>query len=93
MSELDEVLIGLFKKQSSDISSKDKVPLTDDLKIKDDTFTLLGRYLDNKCIIDLVLSIAYYNCVVRVLGALKIDLEPEYSIYLEEFPLPVSKDK
>ena len=34
MSELDDVLIKLFKKQSSDTSVKDKIPLTDDLKIK-----------------------------------------------------------
>ena len=46
MSELDEVLIGLFKKQSSDISSKDKVPLTDDLKIKKVAFDMYKVFGD-----------------------------------------------
>ena len=40
MSELDDVLIKLFKKQSSDISVKDKLPLTDDLKIKKIAFDM-----------------------------------------------------
>jgi len=31
MSELDEVLIRVLKKQSSDISTKDRIPLTEDL--------------------------------------------------------------
>ena len=34
------------------------------------------------------MAIATYNGVVRVLGALEIDLEPGYESYLERFPLP-----
>ena len=67
--------------------------LTEGLKIEDKTYALLERNLDSKCLIDLVLSIAFYNCVVRVLGALEIDLEPEYSTCLDEFPLPELADK
>jgi hypothetical protein len=40
MSELDDVLIKLFKKQSSDISTKDRMLLTDDLKIKKIAFDM-----------------------------------------------------
>jgi hypothetical protein len=40
MSELDDVLIKLFKKQSSDISDKDRLPLTDDLKIRKIAFDM-----------------------------------------------------
>jgi len=45
MSELDEVLIRLLKKQSSDISTKDRIPLSEDLKIKKvafDMYKVLG---------------------------------------------------
>jgi hypothetical protein len=45
MSELDEVLIRVLKKQSSDISTKDRIPLTEDLKIKKvafDMYKVLG---------------------------------------------------
>ena len=34
------------------------------------------------------LAIAFYNAVVRLLGTLQIDVEPEYQQYLEEHPLP-----
>ena len=50
MSELDEVLIKLFKKQSSDISSKEKIPLTDDLSIRKvafDMYKVLGDQYDD----------------------------------------------
>jgi hypothetical protein len=35
-----------------------------------------------------VLTIGFYNAVVRVLASLKIDVEDDYQRYLEEFPLP-----
>ena len=38
--------------------------------------------------IDLTLAIAFYNAVVRLLGTLQIDVEPEYQQYLDEHPLP-----
>jgi hypothetical protein len=50
MSELDEVLIKLFKKQSSDISSKDRLPLSDDLKIKKvafDIYKVMGDHYND----------------------------------------------
>jgi alkylhydroperoxidase family enzyme len=62
--------------------------MTDDLKISDETFALLHMHLDNERIVDLVMIIAFYNGVVRLLESLEIDVEPEYQTYLEEFPLP-----
>jgi alkylhydroperoxidase family enzyme len=61
---------------------------TDDLAVSEATFAALGKDLDNERIVDLVITISFYNAVVRLLGSLAIDVEPEYQRYLEEFPLP-----
>lgn len=61
--------------------------MTNDLKISGETFAVLQGYLDNEGIVDLVMTIAFYNGVVRLLESLEIDVEPEYQTYLEEFPL------
>lgn len=50
MSELDDVLINLFRKQSSDIATKDRLPVTDDLKIRKvafDMYKVLGDQYDD----------------------------------------------
>lgn len=52
------------------------------------TFATLAESLDNECLTDLVITIAFYCGVVRLLGTLQIDVEPEYLHYLDEFPLP-----
>lgn len=62
--------------------------LTLDLVITDATFATLARHLDNELLVELVVVISYYNAVVRMLAALHIDVEPEYEIYLKQFPLP-----
>jgi alkylhydroperoxidase family enzyme len=51
------------------------------------TFKALQTALGNEQVVDLTLTIAFYNAVVRVLGTLKIDVEPEYQPYLDQFPL------
>jgi hypothetical protein len=33
-------------------------------------------------------TIAFYNGLVRILGAMRVDVEEEYRPYLDEFPLP-----
>ena len=38
----------------------------------------LRARLDNECLTDLVLTIAFYNAVVRILATLQIDVEDEY---------------
>jgi alkylhydroperoxidase family enzyme len=62
--------------------------MTNGLAMSDATFAELQRSLDNERLTDLVMTIAFYNAVVRVLGTLQIDVEDGYRKYLDEFPLP-----
>ncbi len=62
--------------------------MTEDLAISDATFAELRTGLDNECIVDLSLTIGFYNGVVRVLASLDIDVEDSYKAYLDQFPLP-----
>ena len=55
--------------------------------LSDAVFAKLSRELDAERIIDLIISISTYCGVVRLLGALEIDLEPDYEHLLGEFPL------
>lgn len=52
------------------------------------TFDALSRDLDKERMVDLIVTIGFYNAVVRVLASLEIDVEPDYQPYLDEFPLP-----
>ena len=62
--------------------------MTRDLAISDTTFAELRHSLDNERLTDLVLTIAFYCAVVRILATLQIDVEDDYQKYLDEFPLP-----
>lgn len=62
--------------------------MTNGLAMSDATFAELEKALGREQVIDLTLAIAFYNGVVRLLGTLQIDVEPEYQRYLEEHPLP-----
>ncbi len=62
--------------------------LTADVSLSDETFAVLEEGLERPSLIDLFLTISYYNGVVRTLAALQIDVEDHYLPYLEEFPLP-----
>lgn len=62
--------------------------MTKDLAISDATFAALKPHLDNERLTDLVITIAFYNAVVRLLASLQIDTEADYLHYLDEFPLP-----
>lgn len=52
------------------------------------TFAALQAELGNELMVDLTLAIGFYNAVVRVLGTLQIDVEPDYQRYLDQFPFP-----
>jgi alkylhydroperoxidase family enzyme len=52
------------------------------------TFASLQAELGNEQVVDLTLTIGFYNAVVRVLATLQIDVEPDYMPYLQKFPLP-----
>ena len=62
--------------------------MTTELAISDQTFAELRRGLDSERLTDLVLTIGFYNAVVRILATLQIDVEDGYRKYLDEFPLP-----
>ena len=51
------------------------------------TFSALQDRLGNECVVDLAITIGFYNAVVRVLATLQIDVEPDYQTYLDQFPL------
>jgi alkylhydroperoxidase family enzyme len=54
--------------------------------ISAETFAALQEQLDHERLTDLVLTIAFYNAVVRFLATMQIDNEPEYQALLAEFP-------
>ena len=60
---------------------------TADGAISQSTFESLSEYLSDELLVELTIVVSYYNAVVRFLGSLAIDVEPDYLPYLEEFPL------
>jgi alkylhydroperoxidase family enzyme len=62
--------------------------MTTGLAMAEATFTALREKLGTELLTDLVLTIAFYNAVVRVLATIQIDVEDEYLPYLKQFPLP-----
>lgn len=62
--------------------------MTDGGAVTEGTFARLQTTLGNEQVVDLTVTIAFYNAVVRVLATLQIDVEPEYMPYLRQFPLP-----
>jgi alkylhydroperoxidase family enzyme len=61
--------------------------MTSGLAVSDTTFEALKGIFDTECLTDLIITIAFYNAVVRYLGSMRIDVEPEYQPYLDKFPL------
>ena len=62
--------------------------MTSDGAMSDTSFATLQRALGNEQVVDLTVTIAFYNAVVRVLATLQIDVEDDYMPYLRQFPLP-----
>jgi len=56
--------------------------------MSDASFASLQAALGNEQVVDLTLTIGFYNAVVRVLATLQIDVEQDYLPYLQQFPLP-----
>ena len=46
--------------------------------------------LDDERLTDLMVTIAFYNGLVRLLETMQVDVEEDYLRYLKEFPLPRS---
>jgi len=62
--------------------------ITRNLEMSMTTFAEIKRHLSNEEMVDLVLTIAFYNAVVRVLATMKIDNEPFYKEVLQQYPIP-----
>ena len=62
--------------------------MTKNLEMSMETFAEIKRHLNNEEMVDLVLTIAFYNAVVRVLATMKIDNEPYYKEVLQQYPIP-----
>jgi alkylhydroperoxidase family enzyme len=59
-----------------------------DLAMSDATFAEIKKDLSNEHMVDLVLTIAFYCAVVRVLATMKMDNEPYYKEVLQQYPIP-----
>jgi alkylhydroperoxidase family enzyme len=62
--------------------------MTTGLSVSDETFAELRRQLDNERLTDLMVTISFYNGLVRLLETMRVDVEEDYLAYLDEFPLP-----
>lgn len=62
--------------------------VTADRRMSDATWVALEGVLGRARLVDLVIVTSFYNAVIRILGTLGIEVEPEYAGYLEKFPLP-----
>ncbi len=61
--------------------------MTMDLAVSDATFATLKGHFSTEHLTDLVITLAFYNAVVRYLGTMRIDVEPDYQPYLDKFPM------
>ena len=59
-----------------------------ELQMSEATFAEIKRQLSDAEMVDLVLTIAFYCAVVRVLATMKIDNEPYYKEVLQQYPIP-----
>lgn len=59
-----------------------------DLAMSEASFAEIKRELSDEQMVDLVLTIAFYCAVVRVLATMQIDNEPTYKEVLQHYPIP-----
>jgi alkylhydroperoxidase family enzyme len=59
-----------------------------ELGMSEATFGEIKQHLSSEHMTDLVLTIAFYCGVVRVLATMKIDNEPHYKEVLQQYPIP-----
>jgi alkylhydroperoxidase family enzyme len=62
--------------------------LTDDATLSEDRWQALADAIGLTPAVDLIVTVAYYSMVVRVLSALGVEVEDDYVGYLDDFPLP-----
>src|SRR3954454_19145197 len=59
-----------------------------ELAMSGETFAEIKKHFSDEHMTDLVLTIAFYCAVVRVLATMKIDNEPYYKEVLQQYPIP-----
>ncbi|MEH2563642.1 carboxymuconolactone decarboxylase family protein [Bradyrhizobium sp. AZCC 2289] len=59
-----------------------------EIAMSEATFAEIKRHLSDEEMVDLVLTIAFYCGVVRVLATMKIDIEPYCKEVLQRYPMP-----
>ena len=64
------------------------VEMVRELAMSDATFAEIKKDLSDEHMTDLVLTIAFYCAVVRVLATMKMDNEPYYKEVLQQYPIP-----
>jgi alkylhydroperoxidase family enzyme len=93
----DEDIQGLFLETEGKPSKLDPLTTTvlkgaremvRNIGMSDETFAEIKQHLSNEHMTDLVLTIAFYCAVVRVLATMKIDNEPQYKEVLKQYPIP-----
>ena len=62
--------------------------MAENIEMPEPLFQELQTELSDEQMVDLVVTIATYCAVVRILASLAIEVEPEYQPYLDMFPLP-----
>ena len=76
LPEFDRAVLRLAREMTSEVAGSQQA------------LDAVRAELSDEHVIDLCMTIAFYNLVVRVLLTLQVDLEPEYESVLDEFPLP-----
>ena len=61
--------------------------MTEGPAMSEETFGALREALGEARLVDLVLVVAFYCGVVRLLATLEVDVEPDYQPWLDAFPL------
>src|SRR5262245_45553751 len=93
----DEDIQSLFLETEGKPSKRERVvkailkgarEMTRNIGMSDATFAEIKQHLSNEHMTDLVLTIAFYCAVVRVLATMKIDNEPYYKEVLQQYPIP-----
>ncbi|HUS96347.1 MAG TPA: carboxymuconolactone decarboxylase family protein [Hyphomicrobiaceae bacterium] len=62
--------------------------MTQAYRASDAVYAELAQALPPDQLIDLLVTIGFYNAVVRILASTDMDVEDSYKPYLEKFPLP-----
>ncbi|MDE0815690.1 MAG: carboxymuconolactone decarboxylase family protein [Alphaproteobacteria bacterium] len=62
--------------------------ITNDGAASAESFAALNDQMSKEHVVDLTVTISFYNAVVRFLATLEIDVEDSYQPYLDAFPLP-----